>query len=518
MLPLVEPSRRRSIEALAKLHYSNPFLEERIAREREALGANFRDAPAVRTELDYAKEPNLEILGVRIEEETARMRQRLVEGAGAGDPELAIYEDLVLYLLYRRYRLDLEGTILESTRNRSARVRIPYWDRFLNDTRHFLVLPGRTLPAGREPAHLLADSYQVCRAFAHIFNNIVGTSGRSARLRATVWESIFTHDMRRYRRSLYRCMGDLPTLITGPSGTGKELVARAVALSRYIPFDPKTKEFVGNHAASFHPLNLSALAPTLIESELFGHKKGAFTGALADRKGWLQECGPLDTVFLDEIGDLDMALQLKLLRVLQERTFQRLGESRDIGFEGKFITATHRDLAAEMRARRFRPDLYFRLCADMIVTPSLREQLGEAPGDLHLFILFIARRIKGIPEHEAGGIAREVEQWIRAHPDLGRGYPWPGNFRELEQCVRNVMIRKEYHPAAASEVGDQDPRRALASAVQEGALDLPQLERRYCTLIYSETGDYVKAAERLKIDRRTLKSKLDPEFLERLRG
>ena len=517
-MPLISSSERGRVEALSKLHYCNPFLRERIAMERVALGAEFRDAPPVRAELDYQEDANLGQLGQRIEQEATRLRQRLIDGAEASERDLVVYEDLVLYLLYRRYRLDLEQTIAESSRRQSARVRIHFWDGFRDDFEHFLLIPGRAFPTGHKAAEFLADSFQLCRAFRHIFNNIIGTSGRTAKLRAAVWESIFTHDMRRYRRSLFRCMGDFPTLITGPSGTGKELVARAVALARYIEFNPKTQEFTTNYSGAFHALNLSALAATLIESELFGHKKGTFTGAIADREGWLEQCGPLSTVFLDEIGELDTAIQVKLLRVLEQRTFQRLGETKDRRFEGKIIAATNRDLAGEMRAHRFRHDLFFRLCADMITTPSLREQLDESPDDLRNLIAFIAKRIKGLPADEAEALAEEVEQWIHTHPILGREYSWPGNFRELEQCVRNVMIRKEYQPAyAAEDAAVDDPRRALAAAVQYGTLTLAEVRRQYCTLVFAQTTNYAKAAERLQIDRRTLKNRIDHDLLQGLR-
>src|SRR5207244_4143346 len=139
-------------------------------------------------------------------------------------------------------------------------------------------------------------------------------------------------------------------------------------------------------------------------------------------------------VFLDEIGELDAGIQVKLLRVLQTGRFQKLGASDDLEFRGKIIAATNRDLAAEMRAGRFREDFYYRLCADRITTPSLREQLADAPDDLHDMLRFIAR--KEIGEAEAESLAAEVGDWIRQN--LGRDYPWPGNFRELEQCVRNV--------------------------------------------------------------------------------
>ena len=510
-MAIISRFQRRSLVALSKLHYCNPFLEERIEFEREALGSQFKEGLPVRVELHYDKDVNLTRLGERIEQVTGRLRQRLADGTEAEEWELVVYEDLVLYLLYRRYRIDLEQALSESLRKPTKEVRISFWKRFRDDHSFYLQLPGRELPTKHDAAHLLADSFQLCRAFSHIFNHISGTSKVTAQLRAAVWESIFTHDMRRYRRSLYSSMDKFPTLITGPTGTGKELVARAVALSRYIPFKPKTQEFATN---SFYALNLSALAPTLIESELFGHVKGAFTGAVADRKGWLEKCGSLGAVFLDEIGDLDMAIQVKLLRSLQQRTFQRLGGTEDQRFEGKIIAATNRNLAEEMHENRFRDDLYFRLCSDMIITPSLREQLDESPDDLQTLILFIVKGIEGIPENEAKALTAEADQWIRNHPNLGHGYPWPGNFRELEQCVRNVMIRKQYQPLAYEAL--EDPRRALAAAVQKGSLSLSELDRRYCTLVYWQAGTYGAASEHLGIDRRTLKDKIDHELLEKL--
>src|SRR5205814_4034775 len=132
--------------------------------------------------------------------------------------------------------------------------------------------------------------------------------------------------------------------------------------------DPKTKAFALDFTQSFIALNLSALSPTLIESELFGHRRGAFTGALEDRAGWLETCPPLGTVFLDEIGELDPAIQVKLLRVLQSRVFQRLGETRDRSFNGKIISATNRDPNSTANGggfrRRLRPDLYYPHCPD----------------------------------------------------------------------------------------------------------------------------------------------------------
>jgi DNA-binding NtrC family response regulator len=352
----------------------------------------------------------------------------------------------------------------------------------------------------------------VRRAFHHIYANIVGESAPARHLRAAVWQSIFTQDPRRYRRALYTRLGDIPTLVTGPSGTGKELVAQAIGLARYIPFDPVTERFAEPAAGAFVPLNLSALSPTLIESELFGHRRGAFTGALKDRRGWFEACPALGTVFLDEIGDVDLAIQVKLLRVLQTRTFQRLGDTENRRFAGKLITATNRDLEGLIAAGRFREDLYYRLCADLIETPTLAERLRDTPGELRTLCRVIAGRVVG--EADADTVAAEAETWIVTH--LGPGYPWPGNVRELEQCVRNLVIRGHYRPRRVAPAAD--PRRAFADTVATGALDADELLRRYATLVYAETGSYSETARRLGLDRRTTRLKVDPVWLAALRG
>jgi DNA-binding NtrC family response regulator len=302
-------------------------------------------------------------------------------------------------------------------------------------------------------------------------------------------------------------MHDISTLICGPSGTGKELVARAVGLSRYVPFDVKTQAFTDDFLGSFHAVNLSALSPTLIESDLFGHAKGAFTGAAVERAGWLDECPPMGTVFMDEIGELDPAIQVKLLRVVQDRSFTRLGETKPRRFAGKIIAATNRDLAEEMHAGRFRADLYYRLCSDLITTVPLREQLADAPEDLHHLVLFAAERIAG---DDAEQLAREVEAWIEQH--LGRDYAWPGNIRELEQCVRNCLVRGEYHPRNV--VASKDMSRAWLDRAEHGTLTADELLSEYCRWVYAKVGTYEGTAERIGLDRRTVKRKVIGESPE----
>jgi len=492
--------------ALAQLSYASPFLGERKNLERLVLGPTFIEGPPLwsrRAELAAELDnPNTEQLQGLAERLAARARERLLSGERASAAERQLYEDIVLYVLYYRYRLRLHDVIQKHIGEKSVRERLAWYPEFVRDGAHFLDLPGQDFVSRNEWPHLLACFYQVRRAFQFIFQFLTGGSLPAAQLRAATWQSIFTRDLRRYLRSLCQRMGDVPTLITGPTGSGKELVARAISLSRYIPFDPSRLAFTEDFQASFQAVNLAALSPTLIESELFGHRRGTFTGAFEDRAGWLETCGPLGCIFLDEIGDLDSAIQVKLLRVLQTRSFARLGETTLRTFRGKLIAATNRDLGAAMRAGSFRSDLYYRLCADHIETPPLSAQLRADPRELGSLLRFIAERVAN--ETEAEGLAGEAEQWIKEN--LAADYPWPGNFRELEQCVRSVMVRGEYRPLAAP---PSDASEELARDIAAGALTAEELLRRYCALLYERTRNYEETGRRLGLDRRTVKSKVE---------
>ena len=479
------------------LVYANPFLEDRIALERRIVGGGYIESQPFWSLLpDIQREANIAAIDARCNALVDVLHARLRSGAMPSSEELPIYDDLVIYFLYERYR-DVMLDLIEK------KTRATFYPQFHSDVQTYL--------SNRiDATHLFACFYQVRRAFHQIFRNIVGRTRPVAHLRAAAWQSIFTHDMRRYRRSVYARMADVATLISGPTGTGKELVARAIGYARYIPFDEKSERFAIAPESGFIAVNLSALSPTLIESELFGHKKGAFTGAVSDRVGFLESCGPLGTVFLDEIGDVDPSIQVKLLRVLQSRTLQRLGESTSRRFDGKIIAATNRDLSAQIGRGSFREDFYYRLCADTILAPSLHEQLAGAGDDeLRHLVQFICARVAG--EEEAEALADEVMCAIEVSPGLD--YRWPGNFRELEQCVRSVMLRGSYQPS--SPVRD-DARQRIAQSILSGSFTADDLLRNYCTLLYASSRNYNEVARKLQLDWRTVRAKVDESLLRQL--
>ena len=512
-------SQKTFAQAIARVIYANPFRSERIEAEQSALGDAFEPVPAPWNAQPGAEEhhPNLDRLNAQAGALLESLKQRRRDGARLSEADWTLYEDLVLFVLYHRCAPRFSEAIQSALNQERPVGRMPFFKEFATELNDAI---GSGLdhlaPPGVDPAaHMFAAFFQIRRAFHLLFHYLVGSSRPMARLRAAAWESIFTHNLRRYRRGIYETMGDVPSLIVGPTGSGKELVARAIGMSRYIPFDPKTLAFTEDFIAAFHPVNLAALASTLIESELFGHRRGAFTGALQDHHGWFEVCPPHGAVFLDEIGELDAGYQVKLLRVLQTRQFQRIGETSPLRFQGKLIAATHRDLSRMIHEGRFREDFYYRLCADQLDTPTLREQLDDAPDDLDLFVSFIARRL--VPQEELGGFTNEVVDWIRSN--LPRDYAWSGNFRELEQCVRNLMIRRRYSPPVGeAPMAILAPRNELARQIAAGSLTLPDLLAHYCSLVYAQCGSYQETARRLGVDHRTIKMRLVPELVAKYKG
>ena len=507
---MIQPDERSVAEAISRLAYCNPFLGERIELERRILGDEFTSFYAVWHPRDDVEDDNPNVLKIA-ERATALaedLRSRLGKCEKPDKDEIALYQDVCLYVLYYRYHLRFFEMITKQT-DPEAKRSTPFFTDFRKDFERLLGMAKVRLPESQTAEHVFACVFQLRRAFHYTFRAIAGGSLPAARLRSEVWQSVFTHDLRLFQRVLFERMGEVTTLITGPSGAGKELVARAIGHSRYIPFDARSRSFRESFDESFYPLNLPALSPTLIESELFGHRRGSFTGAVADRKGWLELCPPLGTVFLDEIGEVDPTIQVKLLRVLETRTFQQLGSSDELRFHGKVLAATNRDLDTEMAAGRFRQDLYYRLCADRIEAPSLRARIADSPDELATLVRFLVQRLVG---SEPGDLTRSTVDWINSN--LGPDYAWPGNVRELSQCVSNFIIHRNYQPVARARSGSV--RERLSQDFLGAGLTADEMLSRYCTLVYARTGSYLAAAKALGLDRRTVKARVDEGLLAEL--
>ena len=212
---------------------------------------------------------------------------------------------------------------------------------------------------------------------------------------------------------------DSTVLVLGETGTGKELMARAI------------HNLSGRYGRPFVKLNCSAIPFDLLESELFGHEKGAFTGAIAQKMGRF-ELADTGTLFLDEIGDLPLAVQPKLLRVLQEQEFERLGSGRTHRINVRLVAATHRDLAQMVARNEFRSDLYYRLNVFPVVLPPLRERRED-----------IAQLVSHFAELFAGRMGKRIEQIPQTTMNAFLEYSWPGNVRELQNLIERAVIRSD---------------------------------------------------------------------------
>jgi two-component system nitrogen regulation response regulator GlnG len=314
-------------------------------------------------------------------------------------------------------------------------------------------------------------------------------------------------------REVYKAIGrvaaqDVPVLITGESGTGKELVARALY------------QHGARAKAPLLTLNCAAIPENLLESELFGHEKGAFTGADRRRIGKFEQVSG-GTIFLDEVGDMPLALQGKILRLLQEQTFERVGGNETIRTDVRLIAATHRDLKVESEGGRFRPDLYYRLNVFAIHLPPLRER-GD---DLPVLVRHYLRRFS----RELG---REVQEVAPGVLERLRGYGWPGNIRELQSVLKQALLQARgttllpaHLPVLPGEPGDSVPASPSAGpdpnleafirlclASDDGdqyAQAHRRLDRLFLTRVLEATsGNQQEAARRLGIARETLRRRL----------
>jgi DNA-binding NtrC family response regulator len=278
-----------------------------------------------------------------------------------------------------------------------------------------------------------------------------------------------------------------PVLITGESGTGKELVARAIHFRGPIAQMP------------FVAVDCGALVPTLMESELFGHEKGAFTGALRSKSGLFHAANG-GTIFLDEIGELPLEMQAKLLRVLQEKEVRPVGSNDKVPVDVRVIAATNRDLEAAYRAATFRKDLYFRLNVVTVHLPSLREHRSDIPQLVHCFLDRYA-----------------PSENLQVTPDAMKSflqYDWPGNVRELENCIARAVALGDHRTIDVGDLppvirGAQDSGLTREDAAALSTTALADLERMTILRVFEQSGgDKALAGRMLGISRATLYRKL----------
>lgn len=483
---------RDFFRAVALAAFANPFSPEREALDRRIAGDDLRCSRD-------------ELIDLVVDRVTTRLDG--LRRSGKGDPVLYRGEDRSLlqtafqFDIYHRYRAPFDAFILDQQRAGDRPIKVPFAGEVLEQLERL----GYSRP---DCLRYLEIFYQIRRAFYFIDTALVGLSPSMHTLRLQLWNNIFTCDINLYDQRLWDRMEDFSTLLLGETGTGKGAAAAAIGRSGFIPFDDKTGCFKDSFTRTFISRNLSQYPESLLESELFGHRKGAFTGAIDNHEGVFTRCSAHGSIFLDEIGDVSIPVQIKLLQVLQERTFAPVGSHERLRFNGRVIAATNRPLDELRREGQFRDDFYYRLCSDQIIVPPLRQRVQEESSELPALVKNILQRMLG---HECSAMAAEISEGLRS--TLGPHYGWPGNVRELEQAVRRMLLTRRYEGDRLI-VGGGGLQDALVAGVSQGSLDARELLAGYCGLLYQRLGSYEEVARRTGLDRRTVKKYVMAEAQE----
>lgn len=474
----LEFAEREFFSALDRVVYGNPFSDDR-ARLIQAL------VPcASAAELTRDHEALARVVDARLQPYAAPAVLRRL-----GEADRACMRSAWLYVCYHHHIAALDDLIARQATHQDALVA----DHVARSVVGELV--GREI--GEDAAtRYFAFMFQMRRAFHFILRSLPGNCESMHRLRHALWNNIFTHDMHGYQAALWNRMEDFSTLLLGETGTGKGEAAAAIGRSAFIPYLPDKRRFAASFTSSFIAINLSQFAESVIESELFGHKRGSFTGAIDHHVGVFERCNAHGALFLDEIGEVSIPVQIKVLRVLQQRSFTPLGSHEERHFAGRVIGATNRPLGQLRAEGRLRDDFYYRLCSDVIHIPTLRQRLAESPRELEDLVQVLIARITGSTD---AGLAGRVLEAIDRH--LPRDYEWPGNVRELEQAVRRILLTGRYAGDLAGVTATQEQQ--FADAAREGQLNAKDLVGRYCALLYRRLGTYAEVATRTGLDRRT---------------
>lgn len=481
----IQVADREFFATIAQTAFCNPFSEQRLALDARIIGHPVGPLPEA-----HLDEMN-QIISARVKKLEA---QGLADIRRYSGKDRELMQTVFLFEAFHRCCRDFDQLILDQVRLGTHSADVSFARQVLKHMRD------RGIGAA-ESARYFAIFYQLRRAYHFIVRGLVGSSASMSELRRHLWNSVFTQDVQLYDAYLWNRMEDFSTLLLGETGTGKGAAAAAIGRSGFIPFDERTGRFAESFLRSFIALNLSQFPETLIESELFGHRKGAFTGAVEAHEGVLARCSPHGSIFLDEIGEVSAPVQIKLLQVLQERTFCPVGSHESLRFRGRVIAATNRALETLRRRSLFRDDFFYRLCSDMIHVPPLRQRLQEEPAELRELLSHVLTRIVGEPASE---LVDKVETTILA--SVGDCYSWPGNVRELEQAVRRILLTGRYTGSAPPK--STDLLAQLINGLEAETLDADTLLGGYCALLYENCGNYEAVARQTNLDRRTVKKYL----------
>jgi transcriptional regulator with AAA-type ATPase domain len=478
---ILDKENREFFIIVAKAAFSNPFGAESLEL----------DCKIAEGEYDPGEILNRKILSnVRQRLHNISIKGKLDWKTFVGE-EREIIRIALLYDAFHRFMEDFDKLIAKQIEAGHGPCNVPFAKDLLKLLRERGFSP-------EEARHNFAFFYQLRRAWYFIYYGLIGQNPSIKKLRSHFWRSIFTYDPRWYEKFLWNRMEDFSTFLVGETGTGKGTAAAAIGRSGFIPFDEKKGCFAESFTSNFIEINLSQFPEALIESELFGHKKGSFTGAIEDYQGVFARSSQYGAIFLDEIGDISIPVQIKLLKVIQERIFSAVGSHKKLYFHGRVIAATNRPLDELRRKRAFRDDFYYRLCSDIIHVPSLRQQIAEDHNSIKTLLDHVVKKIIGEPAPELQKSIHEI-----LDKEIGPNYHWPGNVRELEQATRRILLTRHYRGEVSNVSASLTDR--LKRAIDEESVNAQELLSSYCAILYQRHGTYEEVSRITKLDRRTVK-------------
>lgn len=462
--------------------FANPFSQQRAEINRkisgtEKIGPRHKILPQVITEVTR-----------RLKKLDTNSNLKVKDFVAS---DQLLMERVFLFDIYHRYLEKFNELIQKQIKSDGRSVTVDFAEAALD------LLRSRGFDNDRAKKYF-ALYYQIRRAFHFIEKGLIGKGPLMVSLRMDLWNNIFTYDIFDYDRFLWDKMEDFSVILLGPTGCGKGTAAAALGRSCFIPFNDKSSKFVESFTRIFIPINLSQFPETLVESELFGHTKGSFTGAVNSHDGLFALCGKHGSIFLDEIGEIGQHIQIKLLQVLQERVFSPVGSHKKLEFHGRVIAATNSSIDKLRQEGKFRDDFYYRLCSDCVVVPSLKERIRQCPDELYELISHTVKRVTGYNAEKLVETSIEI-----INKNLGKNYPWPGNVRELEQCIRRIIVKQDCQ--GDTSIDNADMLKQFLNKIEAGQLDAMQVLEAYCAILYKRFNNYQQVAKVTGLDRRTVK-------------
>ncbi len=474
---------RDDFESIARLAFVNPFSQERLQADEEFIEKRCVGLP-LKQRIDQVQKKLVWQL-----RDSGALQNFCISAVDEKSRDTMV--TVWLFYQFHEFEQDFARLIEQQQQAGEKNLRVSFADKIVScfEQAGF---------SDQDTEKYIALFWQLHRGFTFINQHIAGECLSMTALRMRLWNNIFTFNPRWYLEYLNTKMEDFSTLLLGETGTGKSLAAYTIGRSGFIPYSIVQRQFLESFTRSYQSINLAQFPATLLESELFGHKKGAFTGAIEKHEGVFARCSAHGAVFIDEIGDIDIPTQVKLLNVIQDRWFCPIGSHEKKRFSGRVIAATNRDIEALREQHKFRDDLYYRLCSDVIEIPGLQQRIRENPTELRGLVASLIRRVIDAPDE---ALLDQLEQQI--HSSVPIDYAWPGNVRELEQCLRQICLTGRYRPQLRR--GTHDSEVVFGVTENKGEITATQLMQQYCQFLYERYGRYESVARITHLDRRTVK-------------